>query len=285
MQRLMELLRRLLKALTPSFRSGTSAEWPDTVGPDDDEYPVVTAGEVVELIERQKEVARNGNFTNGKWSEATYKQMHSGRIGRGIVPQTLVVHTTDMRPGTFGSLVKSWTSGAGRGNGAHFLIGKTKEDGVVQFAPITRNANHAGGPNPGGIRPGNSNTVVNPNVCSVGVELDNAGRLIKDSKGWYHRDTGYRFAAEDVYVDSKGRGWEKVTQYQIDMLKYLWEDLRPLLKPWPAGTVVVPNATHTSQGTSYAAAISPALIGHASTNPINKTDPGPQVMALINGWA
>jgi hypothetical protein len=279
MQKLLELLKRLVSLI--GFRkAGTKGEWPDTVGPADDEYPVVPVGEVLGLIEKQ----RKGMFIDGRWVDAAYKTMHSGRIGRGIVPQTLVVHTTDMRPGTFGALVTAWTTKAGRGNGAHFLIGKTKEDGVVQFAPITRNANHAGGPNPGGFRVPGAAAVTNPNVVSVGVEIDNAGRLTKDKNGWYHRDTGYRFAAEDVYVDSKGRGWEKVTQYQIDMLKYLWQDLRPLLKPWPAGTVVVPNATYASQGVLYAASVSPSLIGHASTNPINKTDPGPQVMALINGW-
>lgn len=285
MEKFKALLLRLLSVFRRS-RSGSKAfEWPDTVGPDDDEHPVVPVGEVLALIDRQVVAERKGTFTDGKWSEATYAQMHAGRIGRGIVPQTLVVHTTDMRPGTFGALVKSWTGQAGRGNGAHFLIGKTKEDGVVQFAPITRNGNHAGGPNCGGFRTPGGTVVINPNVVSVGVEIDNAGRLVKDAKGWYHRDTKYRFAAEDVFVDEKGRGWEKVTEYQEQMLRYLWQDLRPLLKPWPAGTTVTPNATYSSQGVTYAAAVSPSLIGHASTNPINKTDPGPQVMEIINKWA
>lgn len=261
-------------------REEKKGEWKDVKGPDPSEYPVVT---VVQAIDVSLAV-NNGEFKKGLWSLATQRPAHPKRLGRAIVPQTLIVHTTDMKPGTFDAIVKRWTSEPGKGNAAHFLIGKTEKDGVVQFAPIHQNANHAGGANCGGIKLPNG-VIVHPNVCSVGVEIDNAGKLKKDKAGWYHKDTGYRFAPEDVFVDEKGRGWEKITPYQITMLSYLWNALRPTLKPYPEGTTVMPNATYESQGSIYGKPTKPSLIGHVSTNPINKTDPGPQVMKEINSWA
>ena len=257
--------------------ASVQGEW-KTVGPDPAEYPVVTAGDIAHVAEK----VNNGEFKEGRWSLATYKEMFAGRIGRAIVPRTMVVHTTDMRIGTFAALVRNWTSQLGRGNGAHFLIGRTPADGVVQFAPIHRNANHAGGPNCGSIGG------LHPNTVSVGVELDAGGRLKKDDKGWYYADgvKKYYYAPEDVFIDSKGKGWAKVTEYQMQMLRKLWEALKPTLKPYVAGTAVKPNADYAKCGVAhFAAAATPMLVGHVSMNPINKSDPGPQVMAEINSWA
>jgi hypothetical protein len=262
-----ELFRRL-------FGVRQEGEW-QTCGPDPAEYPTVTVADVMHVADK----VNHGEFKEGRWSLATYQEMHPGRIGRAIVPRTLVVHTTDMRPGTFGALVRNWTSQLGRGNGAHFLIGRTPADGVVQFAPIHRNANHAGGTNPGAIGG------LHPNVCSVGVELDSAGRLVKSGGKWLHPDTKTAIPTEDVFVDEKGKGWHKVTPYQLEQLKLLWSALKPTLKPSSAGTVVAPNGKYAANGVAhFAAAAAPALIGHVSINPINKTDPGPQVMKEINSW-
>lgn len=268
---LKELLSKLFKI------NSVVGEW-KTTGPDHAEYPLPTVGDIVHVATK----VNSGEFKEGRWSLATYKEMHSGRIGRAIVPRTLVVHTTDMRPGTFGALVRNWTSQLGRGNGAHFLIGKSAADGVVQFAPIHRNANHAGGPNCGAIGG------MHPNTVSVGVEIDNAGGLKKDATGWYHADGAAktRISAENVFVDEKGRGWEKVTPYQMEMLAKLWGALKPTLRPYAAGTVVNPNGDYAKNGVAhFAAPATPTLIGHVSINPINKRDPGPQVMAEINRWA
>lgn len=273
MEQLKTILIKLLQALGLQT-SKTQGEW-STVGPDPAEYPVVTAGDVAHVAEK----SNYGEFKEGIWSEATYKPMHKGRIGRAIVPRTLVVHTTDMRPGTFAALVRNWTSQLGRGNGAHFLIGKSAADGVIQFAPIYKNANHAGGTNPGSIGG------MHPNVCSVGVELDNAGRLTLRNGKWVHADTGTVMATESVYVDKKGKGWEKVTPYQKEQLNRLWLALKPTLKQWPASAVVQPNGSYVGNGVAhFASAVATSLVGHVSINPINKTDPGPEVMELINSW-
>lgn len=276
----MEWLKALFQFMTRLFGTNPKpGNWPDTVGPPLDENPAITVMEAINLSTR----VNHGQFEKGWWTLATAKPMHTKRLGRGIIPKTLIVHTTDCKPGTFATIVKSWTTTPGKGNGAHFIIGKTEKDGVVQFAPIMVNANHAGGPNCGGIKlPGGA--IVNPNACSVGVELDNAGRLKKDTKGWYHPDTGYRFSAEDVFVDEKGRGWEKLTQYQEDTLYSLWNALKSTLSVWPWGTTVAPNDSYEKHSSTWAKSNKPSLIGHASTNPINKTDPGPQVMEIINKW-
>ena len=273
-QNLLAVFHRLLGS-AKSIGEAKAGEW-KTTGPDEAEYPLVTAGDIAHVAEK----VNYGEFKEGRWSLATYKEMYPGRIGRAIVPRTLVVHTTDMRPGSFAALVRNWTSQLGRGNGAHFLIGRTPAEGVIQFAPIHRNANHAGGNNPGSIGG------LHPNTCSVGVEVDNGGRLVLKGGKWTHPDTGYVYDTKDVFVEKANRAWEKKTWYQQEMLWKLWVALRPTLRAWPAGTVVQPNGPYLANGVStFAKAASPSLIGHVTLNPVNKTDPGFQLMEEINSWS
>ncbi len=249
-----------------------------TAGPPPDEHPTVPISTFV--------AAGDAGFMNGDWEPARLIPAHPGRVGGLITPQTLIVHTTDTYPGGFNAIVKSWTTTPGAGNGAHFLIGRGPGDGVVQFVSILRNANHAGGKDCGGfLLP--SGAVVHPNTCSVGVELDNAGRLVNVGGKWKHPDTQKEIPAADVFVDSRGHGWHAVTQYQIDTLFKLWTDLKPVLlqKPWPAGTRPTYKGTYAANGVPWAEVTNPILTGHATTNPIQKTDPGPQVMALARSWA
>lgn len=279
----MEFLQRFLNM----FKAAAKANWPENVGPLPSEHPPVP---IETLVKANTDIVKaaveetSGHFTQGWWSLAKRVPMHPGRIGRAITPRTLIVHTTDMRPGTFNAVVKSWTSQPGKGNGAHFLLGKDERDGCVQFASTVVNANHAGGPNCGGYKLPNGK-LLNPNLVGVGIEIDNAGRLTKDKKGWYQKDTGHRFAPENVFVDDKGRGWERVTDYQMKMLAKLWTALKPTLTGWPSGSTVVPNEPYEKHGSGYAKPTKPSLTGHCSTNVINKTDPGPQVMVEINKWA
>lgn len=276
-----DLVGKLKGLFSKSATGRATFEW-DTVGPPDDEHPVVHIGDIVDLVPK----VNNGEFTQGKWSLATYKEMFAGRIGRAIIPQSLVVHTTDMRPGTFNALVRSWTSQLGRGNGAHFLIGRTEADGVVQFASILRNANHAGGPNCGGFKLP-SGAYAHPNTVSIGVEIDNAGKLKKVGNKWMDYEKVVVIPDGDVYIDQFGHGWHKPTPYQIDMLAKLWAAVKPILKPWPSGTKVLANGPYVGDGSNYqpwAEVTNPALLGHCSMNAINKTDPGPVLMTLIKQW-
>lgn len=259
-----------LKEIFERLRKPAVADWPDTVGPALDEHPPVPPD--------VREGSFKGWFYDGWWSLARRTPAHPKRLGRAIKPQAVVVHTTDMAPGTFKALVKSWTTKKGAGNCAHFLIGKTKEDGVVQFAPIYVNANHAGGPNPGGFKL-LSGSLVHPNTAAVGIELDNAGKLDKDLH--IHPET--RLIIDNVFVDSKGGAWEAMTPYQKEMLGWLLKDLKAVLQPWPEGTKPQPNDKYAKHGVPWAATDSPIYVGHVTLNPIRKTDPGPEVMEFIRG--
>lgn len=235
--------------------------------------------------------ADGGEFVDGWWSLARRVDAHAGRVGGPIVASTVVVHTTDMAPGTMGTLVAAWKRSAGRGACAHFVLGRTPEDGIVQMIPITRNGNHAGGsklvdgklvPWHGDWRIGGR--LVHPNRVAVGIELDCAGHLGKrvPGKGWVHRDSGVVIPEPDVHVDAKKVGWHKVTDYQLEMLGRLLDDVGPELAPLPADAQVIPNGTYVENGVPWAAVEGlPRVVGHVTLNPNNKTDPGPQVMAWL----
>lgn len=240
---------------------------------------------------------RNG-FVGGWWAGARRFDIHSGRLGNVIEAWSTTVHTTDMAPGTMAALLKQWRASAGRGAGAHFLIGKQlagenapiPTGGIVQLAPITRNANHAGGsPGHGWFLLPNGR-LAHPNSVSVGIEIDNAGRLVRAGSGgrgdaWVHRDSGKVFAPKDVYVDARGRGWERVTDYQMSSLVLLLDVLDETLVMPPKGVIVIPNGTYQANGALDAVLPGVREVGHWTLDPTRKSDPGPQVTDLLRARA
>lgn len=218
----------------------------------------------------------------GWYYNASKKPAHAGRIGATIAPRAIVVHTTDMYPGQYDALVKAWQKTPGAGNAAHFLIGRDKEHGITQFAPITRNANHAGGTPYGKFREGAVDN--HPNRVTVGIELDCAGKLKRDSAGnWCYPDNGKRIDPADVFVDTRGGGWHLVTEYQRQALKELIDDLQACLRPFRPDTIVLPTGDYRRNGVPWAAwgkLYDKNVVGHVSLDPVRKTDPGPQV----TGW-
>jgi hypothetical protein len=116
------------------------------------------------------------------------------------------------------------------------------------------------------------------------VELDNAGRLNQVGDKWVHPDTKKTIPDADVFVDLRGHGWHRVTQYQLGALHDLWDALRPSLTPWPAGSLVAPGGSYAENGVPWAAVTNPILVGHATTNPVQKTDPGPQILGTARTW-
>lgn len=223
---------------------------------------------------------------------ATRRPAHPGRIGTRINPWAIVLHTTDMLPDTFGALVNSWTTQKGKGQCAHFLIGRTPEQGLIQFAPIDRNANHAGGSKE--IEPGKwvpdhgwfrttKQLLIHPNLVSVGIEIHNAGqlRLIDGQwRSWDYgrkRPQGFPFDPADVEVDlrRKDRGWHKLTQYQHDTLTALLHALDARLAPVPDGISIETNGPQVHP---WAKVTSVRIVGHVTLDPDRKTDPGPEVM-------
>jgi len=225
----------------------------------------------------------------GWYSRATRHRNHPGREGGAIKPVVFYVHTTDCRPGTFGVIAKRWQEEAGNGAGANFLLGKTPETGLIQMTPIYRNANHAGGSKliGGKLVPFHGDYVINgkkvhPNLIANGLELDNAGRLKKNARGqWVHVDSGYVFDDADVYVDERGKGYERVTEYQFEVLGVLLDAWVRTTSPPPAGTTIAPNGDYPGNGAEWARVERYRIVGHATINPLNKTDPGPQVMDWI----
>ena len=100
------------------------------------------------------------------------------RADRGpITPFATVVHTTDMVPEAWHSLVNSWTTQRGPGDCAHFAIERDADAGLVQFAPIGKNASHAGGNGHGSFVAGSQSW--HPNTVSVGIEIHCAGCVAK----------------------------------------------------------------------------------------------------------
>lgn len=262
-----------LTAHLPFINEAQKGEWKTAGGPEAD---ATSPPKIMTLL-----ASTGPAYSTGWWKEARRTPAHYGRIGGVITPRGLVVHTTDMYPGTFDIIVKRWTQERGKGNAATWLIGRSPVDGVVQFAPIYRNSNHAGGANHGWVRePGSIN--MHPNSVYVGVEVDNAGRLAGKGGKFYHPDTGKVIPAEDVFIDEKGRPWHKVTDYQISVLKLLWKDLYPMTRPFKPGTQLILDASYESQGSAWAKPRYTNLVGHASLNPIRKSDPGPQIMEWMN---
>jgi|JI10StandDraft_1071094.scaffolds.fasta_scaffold00795_31 N-acetyl-anhydromuramyl-L-alanine amidase AmpD len=215
------------------------------------------------------------SFVDGCWSAATQRAAFAGRIGGEINPFAVVVHTTDMTPETFDGLLHRWTTEKGDGTCAHFLIGRDATAGVVQLAPITRNANHAGGPGHGNFVAGDQTW--HPNLVSVGIELHCAGgvhlvdgrwRLIEDG-----RPTGLPIPEADVIRDPQrpGRAWHKVTEYQYNQLQQLLADLELVLAPLPDGCV----ARSVDEPARYARFATGRVVAHASLDWHDRADPWP----------
>ena len=168
-------------------------------------------------------------WTAGYYSGARRVDAHPGRVGGPIVPWAVVVHTTDMAPETFAALVSAWRTKPGVGDCSHFLIGRDAMEGVVQFVPIDRNSNSAGGPHHGVFVAGGIEW--HPNTVSVGVELHCAGGVQRIGGEWRlvegGKPTGAPIPDLDVIPDPArpGRGWHRVTDYQYAQLETLLHEL------------------------------------------------------------
>lgn len=242
-----------------------------------------TAGPHPEHVDADEPVLDGAHYRR-----ATFIAAHPGRVGGPITAWSKVVHTTDMPPRMFHGLVSTWAKDAGRRAAAHFIIGRDAAQGVVQMVPIDRNANHAGGTLPDGT-PSHGNYVntrgrrIHPNTVAIGIELHAGGRLGKRHADgtWVHPDSKELVPDEDVFVDAKGVGWHKITDYQFAELDLLLNALEDVLPPVPAGTTIEPNGTYAENGVPWAAFDNAREVVHATLDPRNKTDAGPQVVAWM----
>lgn len=220
-------------------------------------------------------------FDVAGWSATCrHEPVHSGRIGIAIKPRAIVVHTTDMAPSSFTALIHAWQRVPGKGNAAHFLVGRSEHDGVVQLAPIYRNANHAGGPSHGAFVV--DGKPIHPNHYAVGIEVHNAGQLqLLDGK-WTQAQHGVAYGPAydpgDVILTSSKRGYHKPSEWQMDTLFALLTDLHTTLPAQPAGTKARANVGGVQP---WAARLNARVVGHCTLDPIRKGDPWPWIMARI----
>lgn len=259
------------KGLDPDL-SGFKDNW-KVAGPDEDEHPAVGA------IDYMK-TSGAPTFNSGWWQGARITAAYQGRIGGTIVPRSVVVHTTDTMPGGFNAIVKSWTTTLGVGCCAHFMIGRDEKDGVVQFVPIVRNGNHAGGPIHGNFKL-NTGALVHPNLWTVGIELDAGGLCRRVGNTVVHPDTKRVLASNEVYWGSSGKPWHVVTDYQLNVLDTLLRDLKAALKPMDSGVTIAPDGSYAENGVPWAAPWRNDIVGHVTLDPVNKTDPGEQVIQWL----
>jgi len=228
-------------------------------------------------------------FVAGLWRGSRYASANPSRVGALIDPEFVVEHTTDMHPDGWNALVTAWTMTPGNGACAHFLIGRTPEQGVVQFVPITRNANHAGGTTHGwfvikGVRS-------HPNLKAIGIEIHCAGRLRmsdgvwrwgeNDGNGWVAK--GAAIPDAEVEPITPSTGFHLPTAYQIAMLTRLEFDLAAMLRPLTdRNWLLIPNPP--DHWPAWAKPLRPMVpvLGHVHLDPTNREDPGPALCERIS---
>ncbi|MGE5723516.1 MAG: N-acetylmuramoyl-L-alanine amidase [Sphingomonadales bacterium] len=216
-----------------------------------------------------------GVFSDGRWSLATRRDAHPGRIGGAIHPFATVVHTTDQPSETWETLINNWTTTAGNGACAHFAIGRTAQEGVIQLTRIDRNANHAGGPGHGSFIAGAQSW--HPNEVSVGIELHCAGAVRRIDGSWRFFEDGAAHGLpipdDEVIPDPQrpGRGWHKVTDYQYRQLAALLDGLDAALDPLPEGCV----AHSIEAPPAYGIFPTGRVVGHVSLTAARRGDPWP----------
>lgn len=224
-------------------------------------------------------------FADGWYREARRVPAHAGRIGGPIEPWSIVVHTTDMLPAEFEALGTAWTTRPGDGACAHFLIGRDADHGVVQFVPIDRNGNHAGGPGHGLYVDSATGQSWHPNTVAVGIEVHCAGGVRQIGGAWRLVEGGIAHGPPlpdaDVIPDPDrpGRGWHVITPYQYAQLDALLRDLDAQLRPVPSPMIF---ARSTGEAVpSWGIPSSSRIVGHVSLDPAHRSDPWPPGMAWL----
>jgi len=162
--------------------------------------------------------------------------------GTRIVPRFLIIHFSgsgDLE-GTVDHLTKK-----GSKKSAHLVIGRNGE--MIQLASFDRRAWHCGESQWGQYK--------NLNDCSIGIEMENWGKLHTDRSGKYISWVGTRVAPDDVdYAQHRNEDedapWHKFTHAQIVRCK---EVAAELVK------------TYNLE----------AILGHDDISPARKNDPGP----------
>lgn len=171
-----------------------------------------------------------------------YKQSpnQSGPFANGL-PDTVVIHYT--AGGTYGSSV-NWLTNKDAKASAHLVIGRKGE--IAQLLPFNISAWHAGRSQWNG-RSG-------LNKFSIGIEIANAGILVKRASG-YFTSFGKKIDDENVVLathknQNEEKAWEGYTQQQLEVVEAI--------------CIALKNTYNINE-----------IVGHDDIAPKRKTDPGP----------
>ncbi|MCH9651053.1 MAG: N-acetylmuramoyl-L-alanine amidase [Deltaproteobacteria bacterium] len=155
--------------------------------------------------------------------------------------QLLVMHYT---AGSSAESSVSWLTNAASRASAHVVIGR--DGSVTQLVPFDRIAFHAGKSEWLGRK--------KVNEFSLGIELDNAGRLFRHEDGWRAWFGGHFSDAETLEAthrfESEPSGWHLFAQPQIEAAIEVATTLITKYNLW-------------------------AVVGHDDVSPFRKVDPGP----------
>jgi N-acetylmuramoyl-L-alanine amidase len=160
----------------------------------------------------------------------------SGRLD----PRFLVMHFTAGRSAE--SSVR-WLKNPRAKASAHLVIGR--DGSVTQLVPFNKKAWHAGRSRWKGL--------VGLNRHSIGIELDNAGKLRRVGDGWqtwFGRKVHATDVVEEEHPDGRVDGWHAYSEVQIET------------------AISVGSALMERYGFSD-------VLGHSDIAPRRKTDPGP----------
>ena len=171
--------------------------------------------------------------------------MPSPNIGGIIEPRYLVIHYT---AGSSAAGSISWLQNPASKVSAHLVI--ARDGTITQMVPFNRLANHAGKSQWG--------SVVGLNRHSIGIELDNAGQLIRSGGQWVSPISRRSYPDAEVTVaphrhDPPGTapsGWHAYTEAQLD------------------ATISVSLALVNHYALTD-------VLGHDYIAPLRKRDPGP----------
>ena len=190
-------------------------------------------------------------------TEETIDYKQAGSYGKIIKPEFLIIHFTAGR--SFERSLSTLTKKRKSGNvSAHLIIGRKGQ--ITQMVPFNRAAWHAGRSAWSYTEAGEdgdlTTELVGLNSHSIGIELENFGRLSKKANGdWV---TYFNEVVPDEFVIEAGhkrtpnriKGWHTYTSEQLEAL----EDVSQLI----FDRYELLN-----------------VIGHEDVAPKRKTDPGP----------
>ncbi|GAC1629260.1 MAG: hypothetical protein NVS9B10_20200 [Nevskia sp.] len=154
----------------------------------------------------------------------------------------LVMHYT---AGTSMAAAVSWLKNPAAKASAHLVIGR--DGAVVQLVPFNRRAWHAGVSKWGNLE--------GMNQYSIGIELVNAGKLVRRADGQWITWSKEIIQAADVTIarhkdELSDAGWHEYTDVQIQI------------------ALNIATALNASYGFTD-------ILGHDDISPHRKTDPGP----------